>query len=176
MGLLAQVSFSFITLQAGCLIAVPSIPAATLPLVIDMIALPQGFPHHNTVSRNTRISWSSLRQLDLLGAILFLGLSIMFVTALQGADIMWAWSSPATICLLVFSGACATLFIFWERFISLHWKDIVPVLTWKFTTRRCLGMFMYVSPANHCLLLFVNQILTNVGEGAFFLSVRQPQV
>ena len=155
---------------------VPSIPAATLPLVIDMIALPKRFPHQNTISRDTRTSWSSLRQLDLLGAILFLGLSIMFVTALQGADIMWAWSSPATICLLVFSGVFAALFVFWERFISLHWKDIVPVLTWRFTTRRCLGMFMYESPANRYLLFILTQMLTNVREGASFSSVHQPQV
>ena len=86
-----------------------------------------------------------LRRLDPIGAILFLGLSIFFVTPLQGADVTWSWSSPITICLLVFAGISTILFIIWERYITKYWEDTVPVLTWKFATRKCLGMFMYDS-------------------------------
>ena len=69
----------------------------------------------------------------------------MFITALQGADIDWAWSSATTICLLTFAGISAITFVIWERFVTLQWKATVPVMTWRFTSRKCIGMFMYES-------------------------------
>jgi len=63
----------------------------------------------------------------------------------QGAGVLWAWSSVTAICLLILAGLSTVLFVFWERYISIAWKNTVPVLTWKFITRRCIGMLMYVS-------------------------------
>ena len=108
---------------------ITSIPAATLPLVNDTIALPKGFPPNTTVSRDTRTSWSSSRQLDLLGAILFRGFSIMFGRHCR-AQTRCGPGPLLRQSVLYFPGVFATLSIFRERFISQHWKDPLPVPTW----------------------------------------------
>ena len=170
MGVLAQVAADLAILKPSAADGDTSIPAATIPLIIITIALPKNFPHQYAGRQSRRHGlFSMMRRLDPLGAILFLGLSIMLVAALQGAGITWAWSSPASICLFIFASISTICFIFWERFISLHRKDTVPVLTWEFATRKCLGMFMYGSLIHDCSLV-LTQGLMSTHEGVSFWS------
>ncbi|KAF2235166.1 MFS general substrate transporter [Viridothelium virens] len=154
-----------------------NIPLACLPLLIDTIALPNGFPRHNLKGRKDPAAvFSSLRKLDLIGAGLFLALSVLFVTALQEADIDWNWNSVPSICLLTFASVSAILFVLWERFVTLHWKDVVPVLTWKFTSRKCIGMFMSFflvsTPTTSAIVQIPERFQILDGESPFDAAIR----
>lgn len=109
-----------------------------------MISVPNSFPHHKRLETQSRLKLSSLRQLDILGALLFLGLSVCLVAALQVSNVNFAWNSGVVIALLVISGTSLIGFTLWERLLMIYDKGIIPVLSWAFATRRALGLFMYV--------------------------------
>lgn len=120
-----------------------SIPPAVTALIFDLVALPQGFPNHLKAKRERpSLKLRSLEHLDSLGAILYLGFSILLVTALQEVEISYDWRSAFTICLLIFSGLSLLAFVFWECRISLQTTGIVPLVTWKFVKRRPLATFV----------------------------------
>jgi hypothetical protein len=108
---------------------------------LDLVALPKGFPHHHKSDR-PQFRRGSLKQLDILGGVLFLSFSVLLVTALQEVEISYHWGSPFTICLLVFSGISLLAFVIWERRISLQPAGIIPLVTWKFVRRRPLATFI----------------------------------
>jgi hypothetical protein len=85
-----------------------------------------------------------LRQLDLVGGFLFLGASILIVTALQEAGSTYIWNSAVIITLIIFSVLLLAAFIVWERWVTYKSIQIVPLITWQFVRRQPLAMFMYV--------------------------------
>lgn len=121
-----------------------NVPSAFLALLGDMISIPNSFPHHKRPEKQSRLKLSSLRQLDILGALLLLGLSVCLVAALQEANVNFAWSSGVVTALLVISGTSLIGFTLWERLLMVYDRGIIPVLSWAFATRRSLGLFMYI--------------------------------
>ncbi|KAH8648133.1 major facilitator superfamily domain-containing protein [Tricladium varicosporioides] len=120
-----------------------NIPPGAVALMLDLIGLPQGFPHHHKAKGDRpRFTPRSLKQLDILGGVLFLGFSVLLVTALQEVEISHPWGSPFIICFLVFSGISFFAFVIWERRISLQSTGIIPLVTWKFVRRRPLATFI----------------------------------
>ncbi|KAL9110802.1 MAG: hypothetical protein Q9187_008006 [Circinaria calcarea] len=93
-----------------------------MALIIDTTAIPKFFPYHRSPHERIVNEVSSVRRLDLLGALLFLGSSIFLVAALQEANVSYAWNSALVIILLVLSGApftCAVIQIP-QRFQALN--------------------------------------------------------
>ena len=88
------------------------------------------------------MKFSSLKQLDIVGAMLFLGLSIPLVAGLQEANVSYAWSSGVIITLLVLSGLSLIGFTAWGRFLKASNKSIIPVLSWTFAKRRSIALFV----------------------------------
>ncbi|KAI9706730.1 MAG: hypothetical protein M1820_004700 [Bogoriella megaspora] len=119
-----------------------NIPLSAVPLFLNLLAIPNGFPRHNSGNQSRPPLSSLIKKLDPLGAVLFLALSVMLVTALEGGVVDWSWRSATSISLLTIAGIVAIVFVVWERFVTLHRGNIVPVMTWRFTTRKCIGMFM----------------------------------
>lgn len=109
-----------------------------------MIAIPNSFPHHKHSEKQSKLTVSSLQRLDIVGALLFLALSICFVAALQEASVAFPWRSGVIIALLVVSGVSLVAFVLWERFLTIRNKLDVPVLSWDLATRKSLGLFMHV--------------------------------
>ena len=84
----------------------------------------------------------SLQYVDFLGALLFLCTTTCLVTALQEANVSYAWDATVIVDLLLVSGLFFVLFILWERFVSLRLLSVTPVLSWTLAERRSLGLFM----------------------------------
>ena len=125
------------------LLTLISVPAGILTLVIDMLAIPNGFPNHRLPATDRpRDNIASLKGLDIVGALLFLCTSILFVTSLQEAVVFYAWRSSFAITLLVISGIALLLFTFWERLLSVHRKHVVPLISWELADRRSIGLCM----------------------------------
>ncbi|KAF2758475.1 MFS multidrug transporter-like protein [Pseudovirgaria hyperparasitica] len=119
-----------------------NVPIAAVAFVILCIAIPNFFPYHNRPQERNRISYASLRRLDIVGALLFLGVSVPLVTALEEGGIDYEWSSGLIIALLLVSGLCLLLFTAWETLGSQINSALVPVLSWEFVERRCIALFM----------------------------------
>ena len=118
-----------------------SIPIGVFALVVDAISIPNYFPHHTKPQHDKTRAGKNLKNLDIVGGTLFLAFCVLFVTALQEADVHYAWDSALFIGFLVIAGLSFVVFVFWERFISLTIMDYTPILAWNFFTRRCSGLF-----------------------------------
>ncbi|KAF4625358.1 hypothetical protein G7Y89_g12808 [Cudoniella acicularis] len=70
-----------------------NLPIGLLALLVDMISIPNSFPHHNRSKQHSTTTLSSFQQLDIIGALSFLGGSICLVAALQEASISFPWNS-----------------------------------------------------------------------------------
>lgn len=119
-----------------------NLPLGLLTFLTDIFAIPNSFPHHKHTLKRSKLTFVSFQKLDVLGALLFLGSSICFVAALQEGSVAFPWRSAVVIALLAVSGISLISFTLWERFLTIHNKTSVPVLSWNLATRRSIGLFM----------------------------------
>lgn len=130
-----------------------SVHSGMVAFVILLLAIPAGYPNHHVVG-NTHpfrrpirktLSIKSFERLDLLGFALCLGASLLLVTGLLEGGVQFAWSSGASISILVISGILWVLFLIWESIISSDkWKQ-EPVFPWRFLFNRpWMGILLYV--------------------------------
>lgn len=110
--------------------------------MVILFTLPGGFPYqHKPKSERPRVKLSTFKQLDFIGALLFLMVTLLSVTALQEADASYPWNSALVVCLLVLSGVSAIAFVIWERYITKSSTSILPILTYRFANRRFMAIF-----------------------------------
>jgi len=107
----------------------------------DAISIPNLFPYHKDPEMRSKFTFASLFRLDLLGALIFLAVSIPLVASLQEANVSYSWNSGVVIALLVISGTSLIAFTLWGRFLHKSSTKIVPVLSWNFATRRGMALF-----------------------------------
>lgn len=132
-------------MNAELLLTGYSIPAGVLASAILTLALPRGFPAHNTVSRRGEnaprlLSKRFLGRIDFVGAFLLLAASIFLVTALQNEGTSFQWSSGISVAFLVVSGVSWIALGGWEWFISRRESSeettLEPVFPWRFLKSR----------------------------------------
>jgi MFS family permease len=81
----------------------------------------------------------TLRQLDLVGCLLFIIASVPLVFALQeGGAQVYAWDSAAVVVCLVLSGAAMVVLGVWIWHFSKPNRSIVPLFPQKIVTHRIM--------------------------------------
>lgn len=118
-----------------------SVPAGVITMVLLFLCMPTDFPYQGQPSYvaptlRQKMSPRSLSRLDLSGAFLLLGASMLLVTVLLEASNEFAWNSAAAIALLVVSAVLWSLFLVNERIVtSDKWRP-EPLFPWRFFSNR----------------------------------------
>lgn len=126
-----------------------SLPAGALLVATLLLGIPRKFPNQVRVSpsqqrEHSAFSRANLAKLDIVGAGLMLSGSLLLATALLEASTRFAWSSAATISLLVISGLSWICFFIWEWHITGGDGKQEPVFPWRFVYDRAwMGMLLY---------------------------------
>ena len=89
------------------------------------------------------MSSQQLKRVDILGAVLLLGISVLVVTALQqGADGK-SFRAPSVLALILMSGIFIVAFLLWQWFVTTKRQNPQPILPWRIITNRiCVGMIL----------------------------------
>ncbi|MCJ1263264.1 hypothetical protein MMC22_003134 [Lobaria immixta] len=135
-----------------------NLPAGALLVATLLLGMPRNFPNQVRVSpsqqrEDSAFSRANLAKLDIVGAGLMLSGSLLLATALLEASTRFAWSSAATISLLVISGLSWICFFIWEWYITGGDGKQEPVFPWRFVYDRAwMGMlfttFLVGAPFN----------------------------
>jgi MFS family permease len=131
-----------------------SVPVGFVAFLTLFIAMPAKFPYHMemeepfwpiTFPKRSAASpsisnkfWSLLKKMDCVGGVLVLAASFTLVTPLLQVSIIFQWSSPVTISLLVLSGLLWTSFFTWEWYLSSGKisREQEPIFPWRFVHNR----------------------------------------
>lgn len=103
--------------------------------------VPSNFPYQNDSqyvpqTMKQKFAMKSISKIDLTGAFLLLGASLLLVTVLLGADTQFSWHSTTAISLLTISGVFWILFVLNEYAITNDKKIIEPMFPWRFVANR----------------------------------------
>ncbi len=127
-----------------------SVPAGVVTILVLCTCIPANFPHQGQQSYvaptfREQISANSLCRLDVSGAFLLLGASLLLVTVLLEANNEFPWNSGAAISLLVISGALWIGFLANERVVTGDQWRAEPIFPWRFLFNRVwMGTLLYV--------------------------------
>jgi Na+/melibiose symporter-like transporter len=125
-----------------------SIPCAAPALLLTLLAIPKGFPHHTSptyIARNfkTLLNKETRNRLDFLGGSLLLLATLTLTAGFEEADSAFPWRSTYVITLLVASGFLWIALALWERHVTSADNLREPVLPWDFWTNRViLGLLL----------------------------------
>lgn len=116
-----------------------NVPAGVVTIILLFVCVPPNFPHQGQASYTAptfrqKISRQSLARLDLSGAFLLLGGTLLLVTVLLEASNEFAWSSGTAISLLVVSSAL--LWLLNERIVTAEKWRPGPIFPWRFLFNR----------------------------------------
>ena len=118
-----------------------NVPAGVITVILLFICVPANFPHQGQASYvaptfKEKLSRQSLSRLDVSGAFLLLGATLLLVTVLLEASNEFAWGSGTAISLLVVSAILWVLFLVNERIVTGEkWRQ-EPVFPWRFLVNR----------------------------------------
>ena len=114
-----------------------------------VIALPAHFPYHkksNPQSYKQTLTLQNFRRVDLLGLVLLLGASILFVAALEEGGTQYSWRSSVTLTLLMVAFLLWFLFVGWEWYQSKRETVQEAIFPWRLATDRfAMGTFLYAT-------------------------------
>lgn len=124
-----------------------------MSIVLVSVAIPRNFPHHGLPPSlhepktfKQSFSRAQFRRVDFLGTALLLSATIFLVTALEEADVQYAWDSAFVIVVLALSAISWIAFLAWSRRVTRIEGKREPVFPWRFVTSRvCIGLLMYSS-------------------------------
>ncbi|KAL2835359.1 MFS general substrate transporter [Aspergillus pseudoustus] len=148
-----------------------NVPAGAVAWLLIFSAMPYNLAHTDNTDRSAGI-WDYLTQrtklffttTDPVGCFLFIGFSILFVTALEEANVTYAWSSALIIAFLVVSWVLGITFVIWEWYIGSCRKGLIePMFPWTMVQDRVwmgilLGFFVS-GPATTILYIQIPQRL-----------------
>ncbi|KAL2793730.1 major facilitator superfamily domain-containing protein [Aspergillus keveii] len=151
-----------------------NVPAGAVAWVLIFSAMPYNLAHKENIDRSagiwdylTRKTTLFLTSTDPVGCFLLLGFSVLFVTALEEANVTYAWSSALVIGFLAVSGALGITFVVWEWYIGSRRKGLVePMFPWTMVQDRvwmgvllCPSGFFVSGPATTILYIQIPQRL-----------------
>ncbi|KAF1835910.1 MFS general substrate transporter [Decorospora gaudefroyi] len=113
------------------------VPLGVATIILLQLALPASFPHqgdpqYQHPTWRERISRKSLSRLDVSGAFLLLGGTMLIVAVLLEGGLSIAWSSGPAIALFVVSGVMWIAFLGNEWFFTKHERTLEPIFPWRF--------------------------------------------
>lgn len=114
-----------------------SVPLGAITIVLILIVLPASFPHQGDPSYQhptwrDRIGRHSLARLDVTGAFLLLGATMLIVAVLLEGGLSIAWNSGPAITLFVVSGFMWIAFVANEWYFTKHERSLEPIFPWRF--------------------------------------------
>ncbi len=118
-----------------------SVPAGSVTIVLLYLSVPANFPYqgqplYRAAGFRQKISKISLARLDVSGAFLLLGATLLLVTVLLEAPNEFSWHSKTAIALFVLSGVLGLLFLVNERVVTGdNWRP-EPIFPWRFLFNR----------------------------------------
>jgi hypothetical protein len=112
-----------------------NVPAAMVALLVLFLCLPNGFPYHGSATPKSKTR-SSVARIDVVGALILLGATILLVTAIQEAGTRYAWNSAFVIAMLTVSGVLWLAFLGWSKVVSTMKSGIESVFPWSFVHSR----------------------------------------
>ncbi|RAK95753.1 MFS general substrate transporter [Aspergillus ibericus CBS 121593] len=153
-----------------------NVPAGGLSWIVLCLLVPRNFARtvmtrrSDGLVRHARTQLQEfLAQADSVGCLLLLGFSMLFVAALEEANVRYAWSSGIIIGLLAGSGVLLAAFLGWEWTLSTrkHMR-MEPMLPWQlFKSRVVLGIilgFFLTGPAVTILYIELPQRFQTVNN------------
>ncbi|KAL2818528.1 MFS general substrate transporter [Aspergillus cavernicola] len=155
-----------------------NVPAGAVAWVLICFAVPNNFAHPSMPERRAGI-WNYLSQrtklflttADPVGCFLLLGFSILFVTALEEANVTYEWSSALIIGFLTVSGVLGITFVLWEWYIGSQRKGVLePMFPWRMVRDRVwMGVLLLVLAPFLNIFVDPRELLTMRLSG-FFVS------
>lgn len=124
-----------------------NVPVGVVGLVLAIVGIPAGFPHHKGSAHQREVSQraQTLARLDIPGCMLLLLGTMSIVAAFQEAGSRFPWGSAYFISLLVVSVILLLALVTWERRVTLANGTREPVLPWRFLTSRVMVWHTAVS-------------------------------
>ncbi|PVI01633.1 MFS general substrate transporter [Periconia macrospinosa] len=118
-----------------------NVPVGVVTILLLFITLPSKFPHQSDPSYHSpswrqRLSRASLARLDVSGAFLLLGATMLLVAVLLEGGVSIAWSSATSIILFVISGVMWIAFVANEWFFTKEKFRTEPIFPWRFLHDR----------------------------------------
>ncbi|KAK7948856.1 uncharacterized protein PG986_009742 [Apiospora aurea] len=131
-----------------------NVPIGVVGLVLAVVGIPAGFPHHHSKKlgsdKPTAVSQQRARpldRLDLPGCLLLLMATMSIVAAFQEAGSRFSWGSAYFITLLVVSVLLWLALVAWERRVTIANAAREPVLPWRFLKSRFMvGTLLGIIP------------------------------
>ncbi|KAK8093899.1 hypothetical protein PG997_000584 [Apiospora hydei] len=120
-----------------------NVPIGVVGLVLAIVGIPAGFPHHQRKKPGNEARGEisqqrarPLNRLDMPGGVLLLLATMSIVAAFQEAGSRFSWGSAYFITLLVVSILLWLVLVIWERRVTLANAVREPVLPWRFLRSR----------------------------------------
>lgn len=121
-----------------------SVPVGVVAAALLYISVPSNFPYHGRPISPHPLK-HSLSRLDVSGAALLLGATVLLVTVLLEAGIEFAWKSGTAIGLIILSGILFVAFMWNEKVMSNEKRTQEPVFPFRFLSNRpWMGTLLYV--------------------------------
>ncbi|KAI2622334.1 drug resistance transporter EmrB/QacA subfamily [Hypoxylon sp. NC1633] len=156
-------------------------PAGVVATGLVAFVMPSHFPDLDNptvrMSFRTKISRSSLRRLDIIGAVLLLFSSALVVFAFEEAGSRFRWDSPAILITLLTGGVLFAGFITWEKLVDRPRSTREPIFPLRLMKERLFSVLIIVAfctgPPFMTVLINLPQRFQAVdGESAFQAGVH----
>ncbi|KAF7899396.1 hypothetical protein EAE99_012317 [Botrytis elliptica] len=112
-----------------------NVPVGVVCAALLYISVPSNFPYHGRPVLPHPIT-NSLSRLDISGASLLLGATVLLVTVLLEAGIEFAWKSGTAIALIILSGILFVAFMLNEKVVSKEKRTQEAVFPFRFLSNR----------------------------------------
>ncbi|CAG8890497.1 unnamed protein product [Penicillium egyptiacum] len=121
-----------------------NLPPGGLAVLVLLLAMPSTFGTVPPLSIfSLRPNLSLFKRLDVLGAFMLIGASLLLVTVLNETYLQFEWSSGTVISLLVLSGALWVAFFAWEWYMPDYMPGLEPIFPKHFFYNRAwMGMLL----------------------------------
>ncbi|KAI1399819.1 drug resistance transporter EmrB/QacA subfamily [Hypoxylon fuscum] len=125
-----------------------SAPAGAVATGLIAFVMPSHFPNLDNptvrMSFRTKIPRSSLRRLDIAGAVLLLFSSALIVFAFEEAGSHYPWVSPAILSTIVIGGVLFVGFIVWEKLVDRPGSAQEPIFPLRLMKDRLFSALIIV--------------------------------
>ncbi|KAH9860969.1 hypothetical protein IAQ61_010705 [Plenodomus lingam] len=125
------------------------VPLGAVTILLLLIVLPASFPHqgdshYEHPTWRDRIAKRSLARLDVAGAFLLLGATMLIVAVLLEGGLSMAWDSGPAIALFIVSGLMWIAFLGNEWFFTKHQRTLEPIFPWRFIHNKAwMGVLLF---------------------------------